>query len=265
MFVFRSTMSYTDEHVPLLSVPEKVRGGRVVGAKRAGAVILCLGIALFALAGQTSQGAGAVLQAASGVSSRTASFAPRVFAFLGGGGDIAAARKAREAASADFAAKQQKALEASDAAAALEAAAVAAESDAVAARDAAVTSRVQSLDARVDTAHASASAVSGRTADAQDAAAEAARDLVEAKATYYAAKDRRDAANALVTNLKAETAGHGSAVEEATKAVETAQSAVAAAKKAAEKAKAKAEQVESEAKAADAMGEETHDEADAPC
>ena len=172
-------MSYSDEHVPLLSVPEKARGSRVVGAKRAGAVILCLGLALFALAGQTSPGAGAVLQAASGVSSRTASFAPRVFAFLGGGDDIAAARKAREAASADFAAKQQVALEASEAAVELEAAAAAAESDAVAARDAAVTARVQALNARVDTAHASESAVSGRTADAQDAAAEAARAAID--------------------------------------------------------------------------------------
>ena len=165
-------MSQPVEETDPLLVPAKAR--RTVGAKRAGAVIVALGLgAMVALAGQTPSD-GAVLQAASAVTS-PARFAPHFFSSLGGTNSVTAARKVREAASNDFAAKQQASLEASDTASELEEAAAAAEAEAVTARDAAVTARVDALNARVDSARATEDAVSGRTAAAQDDAAAAAQ------------------------------------------------------------------------------------------
>tara|TARA_B110000971_G_scaffold156052_1_gene159428 strand:- start:458 stop:994 length:537 start_codon:yes stop_codon:yes gene_type:complete len=177
-------MSSAEETAPLLA-PAKAR--RTVGAKRAGAVIVILCVtALAGLVGQTESG-GAVLQAVSAATSPA-----RFFSGLGlGGGEsagVADARKARKTASADFAAKEQASLEASDVASSLEATAVAAEAVAVTARDAAVTSRVEAFHKHVDSTRAAENAVSGRTADAVDAAAEAAGELAEAKASHGAAK-----------------------------------------------------------------------------
>lgn len=159
-------MSSAEETAPLLA-PANAR--RTVGAKRAGAVIVILCVtALAGLVGQTESG-GAVLQAVSAATSPA-----RFFSGLGGGesAGVADARKARKTASADFAAKEQASLEASDVASSLEATAVAAEAVAVTARDAAVTSRVEAFHKRVDSTRAAENAVSGRTADAVDAAAE---------------------------------------------------------------------------------------------
>jgi hypothetical protein len=175
-------MSSAEETAPLLA---PAKASRTVGAKRAGAVIVILCVtALAGLVGQTESG-GAVLQAVSAATSPA-----RFFSGLGGGesAGVADARKARKTASADFAAKEQASLEAFDVASSLEATAVAAEAVAVTARDAAVTSRVEAFHKRVDSTRAAENAVSGRTADAVDAAAEAAGELAEAKASHGAAK-----------------------------------------------------------------------------